>query len=104
MSAPCTRRRFTVWPVTFLVRVFGDDAKFGADTEVESPSSSSFSRCVALEQALRALPLARCESCRKTADMFCLWNQWQRMLAEAATGFYRAYLRIRGGSEKSSWR
>lgn len=63
---------------------FGAETKLGADTELESPSSSSFSRRVALEQPLHAPPLARRGSCRRAADMVCRFKKRQRTLLKAA--------------------
>lgn len=63
---------------------FGAETKFGADTELESPSSTSFSRRVALEQPLHAPPLARRESSRRPADMVCRFKKRQRTRSKAA--------------------
>lgn len=73
---------------------FGAETKFGADTELESPSSSSFSRRVALEQPLHAPPLARRESSRRPADMVCRFKKRQRTLSKAAIVFLFVFFKL----------
>lgn len=64
------------------------EARFRADTELDSPSSSSFSWRVALEQPLQAPPSARRQSCRNAAVMFARFQKRQRTLSRAAIVFY----------------
>lgn len=87
---------FTLWlenkcsSVCGVVSLTLSGLNFGAetDTELESPSSSSFSRRVALEQPLHAPPLARRESSRRPADMVCRFKKRQRTLSKAAIVFF----------------
>lgn len=89
--------------VTCLDLVFRDAAKLDAD-KVESPSSSSFSRCVALEYSRLIFPFRQLASFLKSVKLLCLSVKRQHVLAWTAIVLFYDSFGVLCGCLRSSWR